>query len=333
MKERINCLLCGKSRGKILFIKDHYPIIRCQKCGLVFTKITSQLNYLKIYKESYFNTEKFPGEVGYRNYLADEWSNRVYFQKKLAQIQKFKKSGKLLDLGCALGFFLDEARKKDFQVTGLDVSYYATSFASKNLHLDVIEGNLEKINLATNQYSRRLNALHFDVITGFEIIEHLKNPVRGLSLINGLLKDNGYFFATTPNQGGIWTKIMGRFWFPYKPPAHLYFLNFQTLRRLVEGAGLEVVKMESDCFRYFPLFSLLERIEDHFPRLGLFSRIVQRLTKILKIEQINIPYIFGHIWLVAKKKKVNTSIISRVPADYFEKEKQNIKRKAKRIMK
>lgn len=285
------CNFCGQKHSKVFLIKRGSPIVRCQGCGLVYAKNPSEISP-QVYEETYFKAENFPGKVGYRNYLADESLHRAYFRKKLKQILKFKNKGKLLDVGCALGFFLDEARKKGFEVQGLDISSFAVNFARQKLKLNVLLGDLGEVSLPAN---------HFEVVTAFEVIEHLEKPLRFFKEIERILKKGGLFFVTTPNQGGILAKIMGGFWFSYKPPEHLYFFSSKTLKKMAEKAGFEV-EIGSDVWRSYFLFNLIERIGYYYPGLGWLSRALLRLLRTLRLEKVSVPVCLDYIWLVAKKK-------------------------------
>jgi len=316
MKERMSCNLCQGTEGTFLLEKEGYSIVKCNKCSLIFAKLVKPIDYINLYSANYFNVEGTKGGIGYRNYLADKKAYQLYFQKKLLQILHYKKKGNFLDIGCALGFLLNLAQKKGYKVSGLDVSKYAVKFIRRKLGTKVYLGQLQQMKLPAN---------YFDIITSFESMEHVENPLGFLREIKRILKPGGYFFATTPNQKGIWPKIMGKRWFSYKPPEHLYYFDFQTIKKMVERAGLEVVEVKRDIFRGFPLYHLIERFGYYYPILQRISRIFLWFIKKLHWDKINIPIYLGQIWLVAKKeaKREIPPVITQVPIDYFEEKKQN----------
>lgn len=127
------------------------------------------------------------------------------FYKRLILIRKFKKEGRLLDVGCAFGFFLKLAEKYGFQPFGIDISSYAVKKARKIVKGKILQGDIEEDIPFPDNF--------FDVITLFDILEHLKNPKRVLSQLKKKIKHSGYIYNNVkscfPCSFYLWKK-MGR---------------------------------------------------------------------------------------------------------------------------
>ena len=112
--DRTSCDLCGTpaSRWKSLFMKDSYLFVRCRKCGFVFTKQVPSVSELKsAYSRGYYNG------VIYKNYNEKLYERRMGYVSFLSYFQSLtgKKQGKILEIGCATGDFLDAARFLDMR--------------------------------------------------------------------------------------------------------------------------------------------------------------------------------------------------------------------------
>ncbi len=163
---------------------------------------------------------------------------------------------RLLDIGCAMGVLLEEARDVGFKSIGIDLSSDAVSYCKKN-GLTAFIGTVYTVN--------QLKDSTFDVVTAFQIIEHERDPLRMMKRVYKLLKKDGWIVMATPNQSGLWQKLMGKRWFGYRHPEHVVLFDFDTMRRLLEAAGFKDIEIRNDSPRPFPLSFALSRAGDYFP--------------------------------------------------------------------
>src|SRR5438045_8341463 len=155
------CALCANGRARTLFQVDGTLIVQCGDCGLVRQE-TRPLAAAAIYDSDYYATDNPKG--GYANYFLDSDVNRRTFRDRIRAIeQRYGRRGRLLDVGCALGDFLVEARASGWDVEGVEISSYAAQRARER-GLRVSAGRLEALELP---------AASFDVITLYDAIEHL----------------------------------------------------------------------------------------------------------------------------------------------------------------
>ena len=136
------------------------------------------------FDKNYFNGKNSGYTGGYGK--AAELMN-----KRLRKILKYKQSGKLLDVGCAFGFFLQDSDKY-FETYGFDISKYAINKAK-----EITKAKLH-VNSADNNW--KYNDNFFDVITIFDCIEHTKSPNKVIREARRTIKEHGYIYIDTPNK-------------------------------------------------------------------------------------------------------------------------------------
>ncbi|SRR5260221_7568502 len=227
------CQVCQGSAFRKLFRKNSFNILRCAGCGLVFTEIPEDLDLLDIYDESYFEGGQ---DDGYADYLASEKVLRAEFRKSVGLIRKYcgrEDNLKLLEVGSAYGFFLDEAAPF-FMCSGIEVSKPAVEFSRKRGH-SVVHG------IVDNATMERLG--NFDVIVMLDVIEHLPSPSQTIDLLSRHLSPDGIMMIVTGDIGSALAKITGKFWRLMTPPQHTFFFSVSTLTRLLRQAGLSNLKI------------------------------------------------------------------------------------------
>lgn len=139
--------------------------------------------------------------------------------------------GRLLDVGCGNGSFLDQMRQLGWDVTGVEPDGAAVTVAREKLGLQVFEGSLEEAGLPAG---------HYDAITMNHVIEHLPDPIVTLKECHRVLKPGGELVVATPNIKGMGSQFFGEHWRGLEVPRHLHLFCPQSLRMAAERAGLEV---------------------------------------------------------------------------------------------
>lgn len=227
----ICCPICIQSRTEFLFKKCNFDIYKCTSCGLGMTDIPSDFDLLSIYNEDYFQGKQVDG---YADYIGSESVLRKEFHRDvnllLSQVEHKTKKPRLLDIGSAYGFFLEEA-KEYFEVQGLEVAAEAVAF-SKKRGLQVTEGILDSTNAA--QIGK------FDVVTFLDVIEHVPNPNEFFQNIDKITHKGSKILLTTGNFGSLFSRITGKYWRLMTPPQHAYFYTRKSLIDLLKSHGFEV---------------------------------------------------------------------------------------------
>ncbi len=224
----MKCVVCRKDNWS----KKYKTLLKCGGCGFVrandkFFKIDPK----KIYSRQYFNGDD------YFDYESEENALKVNFRNRLNRILKYRKNGKLLEIGCAYGYFLELA-SNNFKTYGIDLDKETTRIAKKNSKSKIYTGDLIKTNVGKN----------YDIICMFDVIEHLKYPDLYFKKIYKILKPNGVVVIETGDIGSTLAKIQKEKWRLIKPPFHLQYFDRKTLHQFLSKNKLEVKLSEHTSF-------------------------------------------------------------------------------------
>jgi 2-polyprenyl-3-methyl-5-hydroxy-6-metoxy-1,4-benzoquinol methylase len=234
----IHCHLCGADEAAPFLARGGDPLtggtadlLRCRRCGLVFAaRLPAVETLAQQYDESYYSEV-----LGSTLTEGNSASVARYFDRLLKEIEVHQPPARLLDLGCATGDFLAAAEKRGWVGAGLEVSPYAAEQARRR-GLKVLTGSLETVGGALDRY---------ELVTLWEVIEHLPDPLGELRRIRPLLAPGGLLAVSTPNVYGISTRLFGRRSVTFKPGEHLFYFSRETLRQLLNAAGFRVVMARS----------------------------------------------------------------------------------------
>lgn len=228
----MNCYLC-RTPMKFAFHKRSYDIWRCPSCGLGMTDFrkTYEAFIPEFYNKGYFTGKDDCG--AYSDYKRDKSFIAKNIRKIFSRVKRPEKGGRLLDVGCAMGYLVETALKAGWDAHGVDVSRYAVSKAPKALAARLTVASLDSMSYEKHS---------FDCITMLDVVEHLQDPRTGLKKLNSLLTKNGTILITTGNANSLFAHLMGKHWTFYTPPQHLYFFTKQTFATLLSQAGFVPVK-------------------------------------------------------------------------------------------
>jgi len=246
----MNCKTCGSSSVGEYLRADLGAILRCASCAAVFLPPERQeADPESLYAEGYFTErEGYFFHDGVVDGSGHESAHVADFRAGLDLIESHGgPQGSLLDVGCATGSFLSLAKAKGWRCSGVEVSAFAAAQARERTGCEVFCGKLEDAPFADGS---------FDVITMWDLLEHLPDPLQGLEKARRLLKPNGLLLVNTPNEnsllrrvarllyrgsGGSITAPVNRLYHRY----HLYYFAASTLDLLFRRAGYEVVAMDT----------------------------------------------------------------------------------------
>jgi SAM-dependent methyltransferase len=227
----LSCPACSHvTAHRFLYRKNNCEIFRCEECGLGRAE-TNDFDPEHYYTADYFSGKRFDG---YADYLAAETVLRREFAQTVEFIRKFRSSGRLLEVGCAYGFLLEEA-KRTFDVTGIELAEEAADHCRRS-GLHVLTGPVDE---------RRIRDLGvFDIIVMLDVIEHLPSPRDTLSLLAGHLNPGGIIVITTGDFGALSARLAGARWRLMTPPQHLWFFSQEGMRRMGSSVGLDVAYVD-----------------------------------------------------------------------------------------
>lgn len=218
-----NCLICSSPDLKPLSGYEKAHLCKCGNCGFVFAQKIPTSQELEEHYEGY----------GRNDYLSPITIKR--YNELLDQMEPYRKTNKLLDVGCGIGYFLEEAKKRGWEV-------YGTEFTDEAVAICIQKGiYIQKGVLDPANYEKE----SFDVITSFEVIEHINNPIEELTNFNKLLRKGGLVYLTTPNFNSLLRYRLKSAYNVIVYPEHLSYYTPSTLKQVFVKAGLTARRIES----------------------------------------------------------------------------------------
>jgi SAM-dependent methyltransferase len=225
------CPACGRTTDhQLRFRINCCDILQCSNCGLGRAE-TAGFDPATYYTGDYFSGRHADG---YADYLGAEPVLRREFARSVDFIRRFRSGGKLLELGCAYGFFLKEAARH-FEVAGIELAADAAEHG-RRAGLNVLQGTADEATL------RQIGPV--DVIVLFDVIEHLPDPRETLALCRRQLNPGGIIVITTGDFGSLTARLTGTRWRLMTPPQHLWFFTRESMQRLASALDLAVEHLD-----------------------------------------------------------------------------------------
>jgi 2-polyprenyl-3-methyl-5-hydroxy-6-metoxy-1,4-benzoquinol methylase len=225
------CPLCGsEERHEKVYGFAPFAVARCRRCRLWYLspRLAEPLMRASYADDAYFEG----GAAGYSSYQAQEATLRPTFRRFLGELERRGMAGgRLLEVGCAYGFFLDEARGFFTHRTGTDYSPAALEKAAGRADR-LLLGGTEQI--APGEL--------FDSIACIHVIEHIYDPVAFLRTLTRHLRPGGWLLLATPDMGSFWRPLLRYRWPFFKIPEHVTYLDRRTLAALLRRGGLDGVQ-------------------------------------------------------------------------------------------
>jgi SAM-dependent methyltransferase len=225
------CPACGEAtEQRFLYKKNGCDILQCRECGLGRSE-TADFDPASYYTGGYFSGQHADG---YADYLGSEPVLRREFAHTVKFIRRYRAGGRLLDVGCTYGFFLQEA-KPFFDVAGIELAQDAVAHCRRT-GLNVLADAADETNLG--------HLGQMDVIVLLDVIEHLPNPRDTLKLCAQHLNPGGIIVLTTGDFASLYARWAGPHWRLMTPPQHLWFFTPESMRRLAGALGLTLESLD-----------------------------------------------------------------------------------------
>ena len=286
MASPLQCPGCLGNSTKLHVIKSSYPIHRCRSCELLFVHPQPSKEELgKLYSASYFSRGN-----KYATALDPKHDpNRLNDQSKVELVKRWCSSGTLLDVGCAVGGFLAIAKEYGFEVEGVEIAEYAAEQARTRLHITVRNSDIYSADLAPESY---------DVITMWDVIEHLTDPNLALEKIARALRPKGYIAFSTGDVSSAWARLTAKRWQLLTPPQHLYFFSPRSMSSLLKRHGFSLKEIHHQSKWVTVAFVLFKAQES----LGSIIKPVSTVIRWSGLESAKININLGDIMTVVAQK-------------------------------
>jgi len=228
------CPLCGKERAQEWLHapdrfhgrRDRYVLLRCPACSLVWLSHPPKPDEMhQHYTDAY---DKLISAAGANS--PARWKDRR------TTLDLYKRSGSILDLGCSSGLFLATLPKGSWKLYGIEMSADSAKAAEARTGAKVFVGNVLDAPFPPES---------FDVITCFDVLEHLHEPRRIMARVAEWLKADGIFYVQVPNIDSAEARVFGSYWHGLELPRHLFHFSPKSLEALANATGFRVLSLET----------------------------------------------------------------------------------------
>lgn len=222
-----SCPVCDNDDSRLIFSKSGGNYCKCNQCNMVFTNpvFTDEALY-----EYYTNLETGQGEIVENESLF----YREIYSKGLRSIEKIKKDGRILDIGCSTGFFLDIAKESGWKTYGLELGLEEEKVATSKGH-NVHTCTIEQANFPHK----------FDIITLWDVFEHIPEPYSYFKQLSKILKSDGLIFMQIPNASALAPKILQNKCKMFDGVEHCNLYSDKTIKLVINNSGFTLQAMES----------------------------------------------------------------------------------------
>lgn len=293
--DKIKCNLCGQNDAKVIQeptrknvsfmdvfsaaggVRGTQRIVRCNNCSLVYVSPRFKENQIaKGYRESLDH-----------GHSQEERGRRKTFEKAIILLEKiYKKKGRLLDVGCANGLFIEVAKKNGWDSFGVEISK-EFKIKAQQKGLKVYQGTLQEQIFEKN---------YFDVITYWDVLEHVYNPKKELMLAHKLLKPSGLILVNYPDFGSIPARLSGKHWW-FLLSVHLYYFTRETLLKFFNKTGFSPLFYKRH-WQYLELGYLTSMFSLYSKAISIFAL---KMLKATGFNSLLIPYYAGQSTIIARK--------------------------------
>lgn len=204
--------------------QQSYTLVRCPECSLVWLSNPPRADEMHYhYSGEYHKLISAAGETS-------PWR----WQSRKKELMQYKQSGAILDLGCSSGAFLAFLSRESWELYGIEMSSDCAKRAEARSGAKVFVGDILEAPFPRES---------FDVITCFDVLEHLYEPRRVMAKVTEWLKPGGVFYVYVPNIDSAEARVFGSYWCGLELPRHLFHYSPASLRYLAKSVGLREVSL------------------------------------------------------------------------------------------
>lgn len=223
-----DCRYCGSNKYELILSTDSgWQIVRCDGCGLARTNPQPETNYDE--QSDYFE-----------HYLNNEKLFRSFFKPLVQFIGQHICGGKLLEIGCSVGFLLEEAKMAGYLIEGVELNKKAAALcADKGI-------TVNNCNLMQCQFPSDT----FDVVVLSHVLEHITDLKEFLNEIYRILSPSGFIVLSQPTFSGLIPRILRQKWYGWAPKDHVWHFTPESISHVLAQSGFEVKGVEKSSMHY-----------------------------------------------------------------------------------
>ncbi len=241
--QTVPCNYCGSSNSRpvnhgrdLLLNRDgDFHLVECVECGLVYQNPQLTLKELAPYYP--VNYLPYSESNGQEKSTIQKLSNNHLENRRVKLISKHRDQiGKVLDIGCSTGTFLNQMRQNGWDAYGVETSLHASEYARTHFGLDVTTSTLGETDFPDE---------FFDVVTMWDVLEHVNDPKETLRQIARILKPGGLLLVSVPNPESMGAKVFRDVWVGWDRPRHLHIFSPKVIKKYLNATGFKLKTIES----------------------------------------------------------------------------------------
>lgn len=217
----------------LLGLPGEFTLVQCDRCGLLYLNPSPTWDELKLHYPDRYHP--FIGTIEEQPSALVRWAQRYGVVRRCRAVTQRQHSGRLLDVGCATGVFLNEMRDHgDWELYGVEPVASAATFARQHSGVRIFQGTLLEVAYPDG---------FFDVVTMWDVLEHVADPRIYLHEIHRILKPGGWVLIKVPDPWCWEARLFGSFWIGYDAPRHLFGFPRPALAHQLGILGFDLVNV------------------------------------------------------------------------------------------
>jgi SAM-dependent methyltransferase len=279
LAQTIDCPLCGGSSQRTLFEKQGFTFVRCDDCRLVFVNPQVREDVvLEEYRTAETNDLWFDVLTSERQLALD----REKFAEVLDVLEPYRGDGRLLDVGCSIGLFLDLARERGWSGLGLEFAPRALAYAREEHGLEVLDVPLEEAGFEPES---------FDAVGLLSVLEHTNEPRRTLADVARVLRPGGAVYTVVPNVESLACRVLHERARTFDGRNHLVYFSPSTLAELFDRSGFDVPYVATKVASFDPIAEHFA-YEEPYSDVELVDEVPGRLLAALEpyVDELHLGY-------------------------------------------
>ncbi|MBU1197126.1 class I SAM-dependent methyltransferase [Candidatus Micrarchaeota archaeon] len=295
--EHVNCNLCGANDYSVVYpalsgkstseadfsasgndvLTDQ--VVKCKQCHFVYVNPRLKSQFIV---GGYSAAED-------KTYVSQSEGRMATFRAGVRLMEKhMPKKGRVLDVGAAAGLFVKAAKENGWDAYGVEPSHWLARYGRETFGLNLKQGTI---------HTAKYPDAHFDVVTFWDVLEHVPDPAADLKEAMRILKPGGLLVVNYPNFGSRLAKITGRKWW-FLLSVHLWYFTPKTMRDMLERNGFEQVYSKRH-YQKLSLGYLVYRVQ---PYNKAIHRVLNALVSALRLQDQQVTYYASQYLVLARKK-------------------------------